>query len=161
MKSKYLTLALLGAALAAPACEDRIEEERKDVERAAKDVNERRQEASKEIEEAEEKLGDKEAKAERTAFVNVANARLEKVDRTLSLARDDLKRVSDEKRRELDARLETIDENRQHVSKELERAHDVTAADWPGFQANVLKSVQTLESDIQSLTDTIKSQKTT
>jgi chromosome segregation ATPase len=161
MKAKYLTLALLGAALAAPACEDRIEEERKDVERAAKEVDERKTEAAKEIGKAEEKLGEKEARAERTAFVNMTNARLEKIDANLSLARDDLKRVPDEKRNELDARLDTIDKNRSHISNELDRAHDVTAADWPGFQANVLRSVQTLESDIDSLYDTIKSQKTT
>lgn len=161
MKAKYLTLVLLGAALAAPACENRAERERKDVEKAARNVDEKATEAAKEVGKAEEKLGDKEAKAERTAFVNMANARLGKIDAMLSSARDDLKRVPDDKRKDLDARIETIDKNREHASKELDRAHDVTAADWPGFQANVLREIQTLESDIVSLGDTIKSQKTT
>lgn len=161
MKAKYLTLVLLGAALAAPACENKMERERKDVEKAARDVDEKKTEAAKEIGKAEEKLGDREAKAERAAFVNMANARLEKVDAMLAAARDDLKRVPDEKRKELDTRMQAIDKNREHASKELDRANDVTAADWPTFQANVLRSVQTLETDVVDLGDMIKSQKTT
>lgn len=161
MSTKYLTLVLLGAALAAPACEQPIEKEREAVERAAKEVDERKTEAAKEIGKAEEKLGEKEAKAERTSFANMANTRLERIDVNLSMARDDLKRVPDENRGDLAARLDAIESNRKHVSTELGRTHDLTAAEWPSFQANVLQSIQTLESDVEALHQSIKGQQAT